>query len=476
LAAYRSLRELLARELSIEPCAELQDLHTAILRGELEPGTLPTRPEHATAGVPRQLPAAPRPFLGRCAELLALTRLVDESRRGRSPAIAVIDGLAGIGKTSLAITFAHRVADHYPDGQLYVNLRGSHPGGVPLDPSTAVCDFLRALDVSPQRVPDCIEAQGALLRSILADRRVLMLLDNAHDADQVRPMLPGTAECLVLVTSRQKLIALHARQGACTLTLDLLPPSETKDLFVSRLGGDRADRDPDSADKIIGQCGSLPLALVNTAARAAARPRLPLAAIAAEIEAASSLDAFGTGDPGTDIGRAFSWSFSGLSTAAARLFRLLGLHPAPDISLAAAASLVGGTVGCVASQLSELARSHLITETAPHRYGLHSLMRLYAKEQVILTEDLAQRDAATGRLLDHYLHTAYAASRLVEPDREAFALPQPLPGAVVGAFSDGRQAGAWIALERSVMHELVRFAERAGMRTHAALLSQMCIR
>jgi DNA-binding SARP family transcriptional activator len=236
LAAYRSVRELLDEELCIEPCAELQELHGAILRGTLGP------PERNIAGVadadaadpteakrsivPRQLPVAAWRFVGRCDELRWLERRAEESARGRA-VISAICGAAGIGKTCLAVTFGHRIADRYPDGQLYVDLRGSDPGGVPVDPSAAARAFLEALHVAPQRIPDDVQSQSALLRSTLAGKRILMLLDNARDAGQIRPLLPGAADCLVVITSRRILTALHATEGVNTLTLDVLPPPET---------------------------------------------------------------------------------------------------------------------------------------------------------------------------------------------------------------------------------------------------------
>lgn len=478
LAAYREVRALLDAELCIEPCIELRDLHVAILRGELAPveewGDGEKTVEHEPVIIPRQLPAAPGPFVGRCGELLALARVSEESERDQTIAIAAIDGAAGIGKTCLAVTFGHRIADRFPDGQLYANLRGSDAGGVPVDPSNAVRTFLDALNVAPQRIPDDLEAQAALLRSSLAGKRTLMLLDNVRDADQVRPLLPGTAGSLVIITSRLKLTGLHAMEGVSTLTLDLLSVSETKELFVSRLGPDRADREPDAADEMIACCGSLPLALVNTAARAAARPRLSLAALVAEMRGSSSLDAFGPGDPGMGISGVFSGSFNGVSVAAVRLFRLLGLHPGPDISLTAAASLDGRSSRRVAALLAELARSHLIEESQPYRYGLHNLMWRFASEQVDIVEGRQQRDAATHRLLDCYLHAANAASQLINPDREPVILAVASPGTVVDVFADKGQALAWFTSEQRVLRELVHYTENTGRNTDTSLLTGMC--
>lgn len=220
LTAYRSVRNLLDEELGIEPGVELQELHRTILRGE--PVCAATaEAEQEPLVVPQQLPAAAWPFVGRPEELRWLIQLSQDPQRGRAVVISAIDGAAGIGKTCLAIQLGHRVARQYPDGQLYINLRGFDPGGAPVEPATAVRAFLDALNVAPQRIPTDVDAQAALLRSCLAGKRMLLLLDNARDADQVRPLLPGTADCLVLITSRHRLTALHAAEGASALTLGL---------------------------------------------------------------------------------------------------------------------------------------------------------------------------------------------------------------------------------------------------------------
>jgi hypothetical protein len=289
------------------------------------------------------------------------------------------------------------VADRFPDGQLYVNLRGFDPSGAVMTPGEAVRAFLDALDIDPQRIPAALDAQASLLRSALAGKRVLVVLDNARDADQVRPLLPGSPGCLVLVTSRNRLAGLVATHGAYPLALDLRSTGEAHDLLVDRLGVDRLRAEPDVADEIISRCAGLPIALTIVAARVACTS-FPLRAIAAELR--GGLDPFDGGDSATDVRAVFSWSYQALEPAQARLFRLLGLHPGPDVSAAAAASLFGSPVRPL---LAELTRAHLLTEHQPGRYVFHDLLRAYAIEQAQLHDSAAERRAATGRLHDHYV-------------------------------------------------------------------------
>ena len=245
-----------------------------------------------------------------------------------------------MGKTALAIRFAHQVADRFPDGQLYVNLRGFGPAGPPVSPAEAIRGFLGALGVEPMRIPSDLPGQAALYRSLLAGRRVLIVLDNARDGSQVRPLLPGSHGCLVIVTSRSQLISMVAVEGAHPVPLDLFTISESRELLARHLGAGRIAAEPAAAEEIAQLCARLPLALSVAAARAASRPRLPLAATAAELRSARSrLDALGGEDPLTDSRTVFSWSYLQLEARAARVFRLLGIHPGPDISASAAASI-----------------------------------------------------------------------------------------------------------------------------------------
>ncbi|HET8662353.1 MAG TPA: tetratricopeptide repeat protein [Micromonosporaceae bacterium] len=413
---------------------------------------------------PRQLPAAVAHFAGRALQIEAMSGLL-----GRSSTVVVsaISGMAGIGKTAFAVHWAYRVREQFPDGQLYVNLRGFDPAHPPVGSATAVRAFLEALGVPPERIPASAEAQVGLYRSLLADRRMLVVLDNARDAEQVRPLLPGAAGCLALVTSRNQLTSLVAADGAHLVTLDLLTAAEAHELLATRLGAGRVAAEPQAAEEIIIRCGRLPLALAIVAARAVAHPRFPLAVLAEELrEARGSLDAFPGADAATDVRTVFSWSYDALSAEAARLFRFLGIHPGPDITAAAAASLADLPLRRLRVLLAELTGANLVVEHVPGRYTLHDLLRAYATEQAGVHEPEERHRAATHRMLDHYLHTAYAADRLVAPVRDSVTPVPPQPGTVPEILADHRQALDWFLAEHSVLRTLIDHAVAGGWDTH----------
>ena len=429
----------------------------------------PAARDVAAPAVPRQLPAAVAGFTGRTAELQALTRLLDEAGAGLPGTVVVsaIGGTAGVGKTALTVYWAHQTAGQFPDGQLYVNLRGFDPSGTPAAPEAAIRGFLDALGVPPERIPPQPDAQAGLYRSLLADRRMLIVADNARDEQQVRPLLPASPASLVLVTSRSQLAGLAA-DGARLLTLDVLPPGEAVQLLTARLGAARAAAEPAALSQIAELCAFLPLALAVTAARAAARPTFPLAALAAELrDTTGRLDALDAGDPAVSVRAAFSWSYQQLTRPAARMFGLLGLHPGPDISAPAAASLTATSVPEARSMLRELARAHLIAEHAPGRHAFHDLLRAYAAEQDQHTGSEPEREAAVSRLLDHYLHTAARAAYVLNPVREPIALAPPSPGAVPEQPADHRQALAWFEAEHQVLLAAVTLADHSGFDAHA---------
>ena len=294
-----------------------------------------------------------------------------------------------------------------PTGSSISNLRGFGPDGQAVSPAEALHGSLLALGVPPDRVPADLEARTALYRSRLAGQRILIVLDNARDPAQVRPLLPGTPGCLTVVTSRQQLTSLTVTENALPLILDLMPAAEARDLFAARLGGERARAEPGAVDEIITLCARLPLALAIAAARAAARPRFTLAELAAELrDAQPGLDALGADDPAVDARAVFSWSYHALTPPAARLFRLLSLAPGPDITAPAAASLAALPLPQARRLLDDLATAHLLTEHAPRRYACHDLLRAYARELADSHDDTDTRDAAARRLLDHYLHSA----------------------------------------------------------------------
>ena len=380
--------------------------------------------------MPRQLPAGPAQFTGRAAELNTLTGLLNEDDAAGTVVICAVGGTAGVGKTALAVHWAHRVAHRFPDGQLYVNLRGFGPTGAPADPAEAIRAFLETLGADRERIPVSLDGQAALYRSLLAGKRVLIVLDNARDASQVRPLLPASPGCLVLVTSRRQLAGLAAVEGARLLNLDVLTAAEARELLTRRLGPERAGAEPQAVDELAVLCGRLPLALAIIAARAATQPDHPLSTLAAELrDEQDRLDALDTADSNASVRAVFSWSYQQLDGPAARLFRLLGLHPGPDITAPAAASLTGITQHAARRVLRELTAANLLTEHLPGRYAFHDLLRAYAAEQAHHTDSDTDRREATGRMLDHYLHTAARAARLLDAAKEPVALVPPRPGA-----------------------------------------------
>jgi tetratricopeptide (TPR) repeat protein/transcriptional regulator with XRE-family HTH domain len=437
---------------------------TAAMRGALEPRADPG------PVVPRELPASVRQFAGRRRELAALTSMLDRADTSRPAALVVsaIGGMAGVGKTALAVHWAHEVASRFPDGQLFVNLRGFDPSGTPASPAEALRSLLDGLGVAAERIPAGLDGQAGLYRSLLAGKRMLVVLDNAHDERQVRPLLPGSPGCLVLVTSRSQLPALAATQNACLLDLDVLPDADARQMLAVRLGTHRAAAEPEAVTQISELCARLPLALAVAAARAVTRPGLPLSGLAAELrDAQSRLDVLDLGDAAASIRAVFSWSAGQLSPAAARMFGLLGLHPGPDITAAAAASLAGVPLAQARQILAELTRAHLITERPAGRYGFHDLLRAYSAEQAASQHSPARRRAATRRMLDYYLCTAYAADRLLRPSRVPLALPAPQPGTLPEELADPDQALAWLDAEHKVLIAVTAHAAASGHSRHA---------
>jgi DNA-binding SARP family transcriptional activator/tetratricopeptide (TPR) repeat protein len=490
LAAYQDIRRLLANELGVEPGPELRRLHQAMLAGDPEllrvpggqpPAGLAAAPAAAEPAreplsqpvVPRQLPAAARHFAGRADELRRLTGLLaDAAQASPAVAIAAIDGAAGVGKTTLAVHFAHQVADRFPDGQLYVNLRGFDPAGPPMTAAEAIRLFLDTLASPGATVPASLDAQAGLYRSLLAGQRMLLLLDNARDADQVRPLLPASPGCLVIVTSRSQLISLVAAEGADPVSLDVLTEAEARELLTQRLGPDRAASDPAAAGELIRLCVHLPLALSIAAARAASQPELSLAALAADLrDAGGRLDALDAGDAAASVRAVFSWSYHQLDEGSARVFRLLGLHPGTGVGIgvAAAASMAGLPAREARRALAELARARLLAATAPGRLGFHDLLRAYATERAEAQDTEAERREAFGRMLDYYLHTAYAAALLIHPNRRApITAPEPpRPGTVPEQFTQASQALAWFEAERPALLAVAAAALDAGFDRYA---------
>lgn len=447
LRRYAALQRRLADELGVDPGADLRALHTALLRGEL-PTPVPER--GVPLATPAQLPPDVSGFAGREAEL----RLLDDLAATGSGVvrIAAMSGTAGVGKTSLVVHWAHRVRDRFPGGQLYVNLRGFDPTGSPMTPAEAMRTFLDAFEVPLDRIPAGFEAQVGLFRSLLADRRVLVVLDNARDVEQVRSLLPGASGCLVVVTSRALLSGL-VTAGARSVTVDLLDQGEARELLVSRLGADRVAAEPRAVAEIVELCARLPLALAVVAARAATHPTFALADLARELhETRGGLDEFAGTDPATDPRAVFSWSYRQLSDAAARLFRLLGVRAGPDLGTRAAASLAGVPVGQARALLAELAGAHLVAEHSPGRYACHDLLRAYASELNLALDTDADRRAATANVLAHYIHSADNADALLDPRRDPPPALTALPAGVEPERpADLTRAKAWFTAEHRVL-------------------------
>ncbi|UKD56946.1 tetratricopeptide repeat protein [Amycolatopsis sp. FU40] len=479
LEVYRRIREQLADDLALEPGAQLQRLHLAILRNDSAAAAPVPQPEASPGGaVPRQLPCAVAGFTGRASQLKELTGLLD---REGVVVISAINGTAGVGKTALAVHWSHQVADRFPDGQLYVNLRGFDPGGPPVRPAEAIRGFLDALEVPAQRIPAGLAEQAALYRSQLAGRRMLVVLDNARDAGQVRPLLPGSARCLTVVTSRDRLGGLVVSEGARAVPLDLMTAAEARDLLASRLGPERLAAEPHAVHDLIELSAHLPLALSITAARAALAPALSLAELAKQLhDVRDRLRGLDAGDASVDLGAVFSWSYRTLGAAAARMFRLLALHPGPEISLAAAASLAGTERQHARAALSELTRAQLLTEPGANRFAYHDLLRAYSGETAHHEDNEQTRRAAVHRMLDHYLHTAHAAALLINPPNDRLPLAEPQPGAVVEELADDEQAWQWLTAERPVFPAVAECAAGAGFGCHAwqfaGSVASFCIR
>ncbi len=429
----------------------------------------PSAAEHeSSVVVPRQLPPAVPHFAGRADELKELGRLLDEDARPGSAPTTVITGTAGVGKTSLAVCWAHRVAGRFPDGQLYIDLRGFDPSGDPLAPTDVIRGFLEALGVTPAQIPGTFQAQAGLYRSLLATRRMLILLDNARDAEQVRPLLPGNPQCLVLVTSRRQLAGLIAAEGAHLLALDVLTLPDARELMARKLGIERLAAEPHAADDLIRLSAQLPLALAIAAARAITSPGLRLEELAAELHSTSrTLDALDTGEAATSLRAVFSWSYHDLSTPAARMFRLLGVHPGPDISAAAAASLAGLPANQSRALLRDLARCHLTTEYPGDRFASHDMLRAYAAERTDTEDRQSDRHTAIHRLLDHYLHSACANWLVIRPQANAPALATAQSGVIPETTDGYDQAMAWFDAEHQVLLAAVAQAAREGFDSHA---------
>ncbi len=465
--SVRTVRDLEAGK--SRPRASTLRLLQAVLGAE--EGRVGERP---SGSVPAQLPPDVHSFTGRTAELEALDGLLSGAD-GEPVALVIsaVSGTAGVGKTALAVHWARRVAHEFPDGQLFLDLRGYGPDD-PVPASAALESFLLGLGVVAGEVPPRLEERIALFRSLTSDRRVLILLDNASSADQVRPLLPGSASCVVVVTSRDSLSGLVARDGARRLDLDLLPPPDAFRLLWA-LVGDRVTAAPDAAGEIAERCARLPLALRITAELAAARPATPLQTLAQELsDEQRRLDLLAAGgDPRTAIRSVFSWSYRHLEADAARAFRLLGLHPGRQWNAYAVAALAGTDAGTAEHVLEVLARAHLVTASGPPgRYGMHDLLRAYAASLMAQHESEDDRRGALTRLFDAYLAGAEACGDVLWPfERER--RPSFAAGGITMRPAGADEARAWLDTERPNLVAVAAHPAHRSWSSHAIGLSQV---
>jgi tetratricopeptide (TPR) repeat protein len=413
-------------------------------------GATPNRRHVPLTLVPRQLPSWPRSFTGRAAELDAL------STEGAGLTAAIV-GMGGIGKTWLALHWAYLNADQFPDGQLYVNLRGFDPSGTPVEPAVAVRGFLDSLGLSPDLIPSDPATQVALYRSVVADKRMLILLDNARDSSQIIPLLPGSMSCTVLVTSRNHLTGLVATHGARPLTLTMLSDIEARELLAKRLGGQRVEAEPRAVAKLVGYCAGLPLALGIVAAHAATHADFSLASLATELgETSARLDALDGGELTANLRAALSWSYQALEPEAAAVFALLSLAPGPDIGLPAASVLTGLPAGRFTVMVRQLTNAHLVQRHGSTRYRMHDLVRLYATEHAA-----GVGTAALRRLISFYVQASYVGERLLYPDRKPIEIERPTHEEIP-AFADDASILTWFDVELPCLLAAQKTASQHG--------------
>jgi DNA-binding SARP family transcriptional activator/tetratricopeptide (TPR) repeat protein len=488
LRVHEALRQRLDEELGVLPGPELTGAHTRILRQEATAAANPPGPPRARSGPagrdrpvppPRQLPPDGGHFTGRERELAELSALLGQARQPGTGAVVIsaIGGTAGVGKTALALHWAHQVAAEFPDGQLYVNLRG-YDVDRPVPAADALAAFLRALGVAGPDIPEGTEERAARYRSLLAGQRVLVVADNAGSVEQVRPLLPGTPASVAVVTSRDSLAGLVARDGARRLDLGVLPLADAVGLLRTLIGR-RVGDEPAAAAVLAGQCARLPLALRVAAEFAVAHPGTALADLVSELaEQHRRLDLLDAGgDSRTALRAVLSWSYRDLAPDAAHLLRRLGLHPGPDFEPCAAAALAGGTAAEAGQLLGTLARAHLV-QRMRGRYAMHDLLRAYASELGAAQEDGRERRAARTRLFDFYLRTAAEAMDTLYPaerDRRPRIPPPGGPAPAVAAAAPPA-ARAWLDAERANLLAVAGQAASQGWPGHSIQLAATLFR
>ncbi|MFI8527546.1 BTAD domain-containing putative transcriptional regulator [Promicromonospora sukumoe] len=447
---------LLKDELGLDPGHALREMYQRILESDPTLAVVaPTADPHTSVLRPAQLPADQRDFVGRERELAWADALLDPEL---APTSALISGMGGVGKSSLALYWAHRNIDTFPDGQLYVDLRGFDHSRAPLDPQDALVILLESLGISGDHVPDTLDARAALYRSALAGRRVLVLLDNARDAEQVRPLLPGASGSLALITSRDRLVALRVT-GTESVHLDVLGDDDGATLLLQRAGRDHVDADSASLAQIVRAAAGLPLALAVVGARLRDARDVPFATVAGELRSARAvLDSLGDPDPTVDVRAVLSWSCNNLDTLSLQVLCELAVLPEAPFDVAAARSATGSRDLAL---LETLVRASLLVRTGSTQYAMHDLVRAYARE--VAAEKPDMRQAAIGRAMDHFIGSANEATILLEPIRVPLELPVPAPGAEIVRPADATAALTWLAEHRGVLHAAVETAVAEGL-------------
>jgi DNA-binding SARP family transcriptional activator/tetratricopeptide (TPR) repeat protein len=464
LAHFTAVRERLAEDLGVDPGPDLTAAHTEALRNEPAPAPRAAAAVPAAPVIrPAQLPADLRTFAGRSTSLQRLEAFLSRSP-SKAVAIAAISGMGGVGKTTLAVHSAHKLAPAYPDGQLYANMRGFDPAVEPVAAQEALRGFLGALGITDSSMPKTLAEQVTLYRSVLAGRRVLVVLDNVRDAEHARPLLPGMPGSAAIVTSRDPLTGLVIREDALMVALNPLSPEEGRALLSRRLGRERTTQAYEEVTRVLDACGGLPLALALFAARASSYPDQALERLADEVDdSRRRLDGFSRADAEHDLRAVFSWSYELLDVDTARLFRLLALHPGQSFGVAAAASLLGARTGSTDVLLRELCRAGLLTEYQPGRFRHHDLVRAYSTELLHEQEPAPHQDAAGRRLLDHYAHSVVDAAVRLDPRRlPPTACEATDAGVSVERFADSDQALEWLTLERPALLTMVDRAAAVG--------------
>lgn len=454
LQQFETVRRTLADELGVEPGPALRAARQDLLRRDPSPAADRPAVRTAVAGGTIHLPADCVPYTDRREAVNRYRELRSPGDAGNPPATTIVlCGMAGVGKTTLAVHWAHGSADDFPDGRIHVDLQGHHASRPPLGNTEAMNAVLDTLGVPRNGITDAAALEVAY-RGALAGRRLLLVLDDARDCEHVRPLLPASADSLAVVTSRRRLEGLTVTHDARMITLNPMTRQESCELLEHRLGTDRMRRERASAEKIVELCAGLPLALAVTGARALSRPRFPLASLAAELQ--DSLLALSSQDVRTDTRSVFHRSYVALSAGAAELFRLLGLHPSRDITTRAAASLAGTELRTTLEHLAELTDHHLLGQTLPGRYTCHDLLRAYATELCSVLDTAGARAQARARMFEHYLYSAEAATALLAPHRGRVVLPPPRPGVSPHEFSRSAEAAEWITAERFLLPVLAQ--------------------